>query len=41
MIVHFGDSITYSMAYFAPLQYSGKAKMPPDARGHWIWSIGT
>jgi len=32
VFVHFGDSITYSMAYFAPLQYAGKAKMPPQAR---------
>jgi len=31
VFVHFGDSITYSMAYFAPLQYAGKAKMTPDA----------
>lgn len=32
VFVHFGDSITYSMAYFAPLQYAGKAKIPPEAR---------
>lgn len=32
VLVHLGDSITYSMAYFAPLQYSGNAKLPPDAR---------
>jgi len=32
VLAHFGDSITYSMAYFAPLQYAGKAKMSPDTR---------
>lgn len=32
VFVHFGDSITYSMAYFAPLQYAGKAKMTPVTR---------
>ena len=32
VFVNLGDSITYSMAYFAPLQYAGKAKMSPSAR---------
>ena len=32
VIVHFGDSITYSMAYFAPLQYTAEAKMSPSTR---------
>ncbi len=32
VFVNLGDSITYSMAYFAPLQYADKAKMPPGAR---------
>ncbi len=27
-----GDSITYSMAYFAPLQYAHDARMSPEAR---------
>ena len=31
-LLHLGDSITYSMAYFAPLQYAGKATMSPDTR---------
>ena len=33
VLIHLGDSITYSMAYFAPLQYAGKAKMLPATRG--------
>ena len=32
VFVNFGDSITYSMAYFAPLQYAGNAKMSPGTR---------
>ena len=32
VLLHLGDSITYSMAYFAPLQYAGEAKMSPDTR---------
>lgn len=32
VMVHLGDSITYSMAYFAPLQYSAKAKMSKPTR---------
>jgi len=32
VLVHLGDSITYSMAYFAPLQYAGQAKMSPATR---------
>lgn len=32
VLVHLGDSITYSMAYFAPLQYAGKAEMSSPTR---------
>ena len=32
VLMHLGDSITYSMAYFAPLQYAGDAKMSPATR---------
>ncbi len=32
VLIHLGDSITYSMAYFAPLQFSANAKMPSDSR---------
>ena len=31
-LIHLGDSITYSMAYFAPLQYARDATMSPSAR---------
>ena len=33
VLIHLGDSITYSMAYFAPLQYAKTAKMTPITRG--------
>lgn len=29
VLMHLGDSITYSMAYFAPLQFVDQAKLPP------------
>jgi lysophospholipase L1-like esterase len=32
VLLHLGDSITYSMAYFAPLQYADTAKMSPSTR---------
>jgi hypothetical protein len=32
VLLHMGDSITYSMAYFAPLQYAAEAKMSPATR---------
>ncbi|MFO7904857.1 MAG: GDSL-type esterase/lipase family protein [Planctomycetota bacterium] len=32
VLVHFGDSITYSLAYFAPLQYVDKSELPAAAR---------
>lgn len=35
VFAHFGDSITYSMAYFAPLQYVDKSELPPAARDAW------
>ncbi|MHC4938991.1 MAG: GDSL-type esterase/lipase family protein [Planctomycetota bacterium] len=31
-LLHLGDSITYSMAYFAPLQYAADAKMSDETR---------
>ncbi len=30
VLMHLGDSITYSMAYFAPLQFVDKSKLTPD-----------
>ncbi|MFW6169138.1 MAG: GDSL-type esterase/lipase family protein [Planctomycetota bacterium] len=32
VFVQFGDSITYSLAYFAPLQYVDKSELPPDVQ---------
>jgi hypothetical protein len=35
VLLHLGDSITYSMAYFAPLQYAKDAKMATETRAAW------
>lgn len=31
VVLQLGDSITYSLAFFAPLQYTDDAKVPPEA----------